>query len=114
LTLEDHLVLMPCEVWDEYLEELRASLVKIACEDFVKELIRNSELVIMATKRRVPLPLRLVEAVGLKDEALLFPVPPKIEIWNPERYAKHRENVVAIFKEKIGFPMISQNHTPTA
>lgn len=111
LSFEGQLVLVPAEVWEEYLEETRAELTNIGCSSFVDEFIRNSHPVQIDGKGRVTLAKRLAKEAGLKDDVLLCPGR-AIEIWDEKTYGDYRQKVRSIVSAKVGFPITSQNGSP--
>ena len=111
LGFEGQVVLVPAEVWEEYLVETRAALTNIGCESFVDEFIRNSHPVQIDGKGRVILSKRLAKEAGLKDDVLLCPGR-AIEIWDENIYDDYRQKVRSIVSAKVGFPINSQNGSP--
>lgn len=107
LGLEGQLVLVPYEVWYEYLDETRATLAKFGCEHFVEEFIRNSEPVRIDAKHRIGFSARSVARAGLKDEVLVC-AGRTIEVWDEKVHDHYREQFLLTVNAKVGIPTNSQ------
>ena len=110
---DGQLLLVPSEVWNEYLQEACETLAKVGCEHSVDELIRNSEPAPIDGKGRITLSLLSVKEARLQDEVLICPGR-TIEIWDPGVHHDYREKVVLALKAKLGIPTnCQQPHSQT-
>ena len=103
LGFDGQILLVPTEAWKDYLAETRVSFAKMGCEQFVEELVRNSEPVRIDAKGRITFSQRAVEKATFKNEVLLCPGR-TIEFWNPMVHREYREQVILTVNTKAGFP----------
>ena len=83
----DALTLYPAETWREVeqrLLELRRS--EPSARDYVLSVTSRAVEVVPDKQGRILLPSRLLQAVGVKDTALVVGAIDQIEVWDPERF----------------------------
>lgn len=103
--VDRHLLALPLNRWEEILRTVvgQRSFFDEKFNAGVRALASNVGYVNVDKVGRVALPEQLVRSAGIKEEAEIFGLIDRFEIWNPDRYAgmelEYKPLANAFFKE---------------